>query len=366
MSEMFSQEEINELLNSNSSESAGNNLAEMEIGIISEVVNICMGSAAAVLSDQLGKTVTIDTPVVRLTDYQTIKDSYKSSYVVVDVPYIEGLVGNKVMLVESQSIKSAIKLLENADGEAAEGETDEIELGKVSEIINQLAAASVSSVSQLANKTINISNPSVEIIDLTDDAAEIKVLNKDGEIVSIQFDMQIEEVSETNLTVFLDYSFAKSIIDDVVSAQQKATAEEAAENTEEDIMDVQDEEVPEEDFKDIQQGPAQNFYQPASSSVDVRTVQFEDFSAETPVNTSENLGLLMDVPLQVTVELGRTKKTLQEIFELSTGSIVTLDKLSGELVDVVVNGKRLAKGEVVVADDNFAVRITEIIKNKKI
>ena len=369
MSEMFSQEEINELLNSSSSESAKNSLTEMETGIISKVINICMGSATTVLSNILGKKVTIDTPVVSLTNYQAIKDSYKASYVVVDVPYVEGLVGNKVLFVESPDIKSVINLLESADGEAAEGKTDEIELDKLSEIMNQLADASVSSVSQLTNKTINISDPHIEIIDLTDGTAEIEVLNKENEIVSIQLDMHIEELFETKLTLFMDYAFAKNILEDVVSAQQEATAAEAAEaaaqNTAEDVLGVQAEVEPEKALDPIPQEPEKSYYQHASAPVDVRPVQFEDFSVAPPANINENINLLMDVPLQVTVELGRTKKTLQEIFELNTGSVLTLDKLSGELVDVVVNGKMLARGEVVVADDNFAVRITEIIKNNK-
>ena len=74
-----------------------------------------------------------------------------------------------------------------------------------------------------------------------------------------------------------------------------------------------------------------------------------------------NIGLILDVPLQVTVELGRTKKLIREILELSPGSVLELDKLAGEPVDVLVNGKLLAKGEVVVIDENFGVRITDIV-----
>ena len=73
----------------------------------------------------------------------------------------------------------------------------------------------------------------------------------------------------------------------------------------------------------------------------------------------------MDVPLQVTVELGRSKRTLKDILDLSVGSVITLDKLVGEPVDVVVNGKLVAKGEVVVAEDNFAVRVLDILREKK-
>ena len=77
---------------------------------------------------------------------------------------------------------------------------------------------------------------------------------------------------------------------------------------------------------------------------------------------SENLDLIMDVPLQVTVEIGRTRRKVQEILEFSKGSLVVLDKLAGDHVDLFVNGKCVAKGDVVVIDDNFGVRITEIVQ----
>ena len=93
----------------------------------------------------------------------------------------------------------------------------------------------------------------------------------------------------------------------------------------------------------------------------VQAAQFTPL-ATAPVQVNEaNIGLILDVPLQVTVELGRTKKSIKDILELSNGSIVELDKLAGEPVDIHVNGKLLAKGEVVVIDENFGVRITDIV-----
>ena len=76
----------------------------------------------------------------------------------------------------------------------------------------------------------------------------------------------------------------------------------------------------------------------------------------------ENIGLIMDVPLEVTVELGRTNKTIKEILDFSPGTIIELNKLAGEAIDLLVNGKYVAKGEVVVIEDNFGIRITAIIK----
>ena len=73
----------------------------------------------------------------------------------------------------------------------------------------------------------------------------------------------------------------------------------------------------------------------------------------------------MDVPLQVTVELGRTNKLIRDILEFNSGSIIELDKLAGDPVDILVNGKIIARGEVVVIDESFGVRITDIIDPSK-
>jgi flagellar motor switch protein FliN/FliY len=74
-----------------------------------------------------------------------------------------------------------------------------------------------------------------------------------------------------------------------------------------------------------------------------------------------NIGLLMDVDLQLSVELGRTYKKIRDVLDFTTGSVIELDKLAGEPADILINGKLLAKGEVVVIDENFGIRVTEII-----
>jgi flagellar motor switch protein FliN len=98
--------------------------------------------------------------------------------------------------------------------------------------------------------------------------------------------------------------------------------------------------------------------------VNVQPVQFAPLSSGLLSTEETNLSLLYDVPLQVTVELGRTEKTIKEILELTSGSIVELDKLAGEPVDILVNGKLIAKGEVVVIDENFGVRVTDIVSQR--
>ena len=102
---------------------------------------------------------------------------------------------------------------------------------------------------------------------------------------------------------------------------------------------------------------------PNMQQMNVQPAQFQSFNPEyAAMQANENIGLIMDVPLNVTVELGRTSKSISEILDFAPGTIIELDKIAGEPIDVLVNGKFVAKGEVVVIEESFAVRITEIIK----
>ena len=109
-------------------------------------------------------------------------------------------------------------------------------------------------------------------------------------------------------------------------------------------------------------GAAMN-QQAAMQNINVQPAQFQSFSnGGSAIAGQENIGLIMDVPLNVTVELGRTSKSISEILDFAPGSIIELDRIAGEPIDVLVNGKLVAKGEVVVIEECFSVRITEIIK----
>jgi flagellar motor switch protein FliN/FliY len=101
--------------------------------------------------------------------------------------------------------------------------------------------------------------------------------------------------------------------------------------------------------------------QQPSPIVDVRPAEFSPISAKGVSGNVSRIDLVSDIPVRVTVELGRTRKNISEILSMSTGSIIELDRMAGESVDVLVNGKLIAKGEVVVIDENFGVRVTEII-----
>ncbi len=109
--------------------------------------------------------------------------------------------------------------------------------------------------------------------------------------------------------------------------------------------------------------PPQGYAMPPQQPVNVQPAQFQAFDPGfNPMQQHENIDLIMDVPLEVTVELGRTTKSIQDILDFSPGTIIELNKIAGEPIDVLVNGKYVAKGEVVVIEESFGIRVTEIIK----
>jgi flagellar motor switch protein FliN/FliY len=106
-----------------------------------------------------------------------------------------------------------------------------------------------------------------------------------------------------------------------------------------------------------------SYMMPPVQDINIQPAQFQSFTVNQPMTPQpENINLIMDVPLEVTVELGRTSKSIKEILDFTPGTIIELNKLAGEPIDVLVNGKYVAKGEVVVIEDSFGIRVTEIIK----
>ncbi|MDR1133069.1 MAG: flagellar motor switch protein FliN [Synergistaceae bacterium] len=100
---------------------------------------------------------------------------------------------------------------------------------------------------------------------------------------------------------------------------------------------------------------------PQAPPVDVKPVEFAQLGGTDFAGSQGNLDLIVDIPVRITVELGRTRKTIGEVLALGPGSVVELNKMAGEPVDVLVNGKLIARGEVVVIDESFGIRVTEVV-----
>ena len=389
---VLSQDEINALLSGGvpdapagePSSGGGGELSEQEMDTIGEVANISMGSAATTLFSLVNKKVEISTPVVSETDWAGLAAGYDKSCVVVRIGYTKGLDGSNILVLKEDDVKVITDLMMGGDGTNIDGEISELHLSAISEAMNQMMGASATSLSSMLNKMVDISPPNATLTDLaTIDPGEIdEFLNQN--FVRIAFKMEIGDLVNSEMMQLYPISLAKemcaavlnnmetdsnSTVDDGV-APTPAPAPAAAAPAPEpapapSAAGAAPPPMPQMDPNMMQGQPmmAPPYMYAPQPTVNVQPAQFTPFGPGFSAQfAQENIDLILDVPLEVTVELGRTNKTIQDILDFAPGTIIELNKIAGEPIDVLVNGKYVAKGEVVVIEESFGVRITEIIK----
>ncbi|MGL5269788.1 MAG: flagellar motor switch phosphatase FliY [Selenomonadaceae bacterium] len=385
--DLISQEEIDALLNGGmaSADTAADGdsapspvmeeLTDIQKDALGEIGNISMGSAATTLSVLLGHKVSITTPTVSIDTVTQIRNHYPMPYLIVEVGYTKGIEGSNLLAIQAQDSCIIADLMMGGDGTAPETELDEIRMSAVGEAMNQMMGAVSTSLSTMFNQKIDISPPKVNLIDLAGVDKVTEIVGQDDPVVRISFRMEVEGLIDSEIMQILPLNISKEMVESLLNGS--AAAEEPAPAP---VPAPQPAPAPMAAAPPPAQPaaytppPAAPMAAPApyaqpyvpnqarvASNVPVQPAQFTPLSTEPVAVNDANIGLILDVPLQVTVELGRTKKRIRDILELSTGSIVELDKLAGEPVDILVNGKLLAKGEVVVIDENFGVRITDIV-----
>lgn len=394
VAEMLSQEEINALLGSVSSDDVGSSEEEQssgnsvggsvqlspdEIDALGEIGNISMGTAATTLFTLLNHKVLITTPKVEAMTWDEFTATITDDLTAVSVDYTEGFIGSNLMILKDQDVKVIADLMMGGTGAYIDGPVTELHLSAIAESMNQMIGSSSTSMAQIFNKKIDISPP--QAIKMDTDLE--KIFGPKGDIVKIAFRLQIEEnIIDSELMQILPLQFAKDLINGLLSQEDStppvAQAPEIAPQPEPaptpaPVLEPQPapQPIPTPTYSEpvmqmaqptMQQAPNYN-RQPSSvrQDVDVQTPQFQSFDSGPKVYPKENMDILMDVSLEVSVELGRTSRKIKEILEFGPGSIVELNRLVGEPVDVLVNGKFIATGEVVVIDENFGIRITDII-----
>lgn len=406
----LTQEEIDALLNGAASEPAASDsasneeassvlsddlLSSMEKDALGEIGNISMGSAATTLSVLLGHKVNITTPTVSVDTMSTIQNQYPMPYLVVEVGYVIGINGNNILAIQASDASIIADLMMGGDGLNPQEELNDIHMSAVGEAMNQMMGTVATSLSTMFNKKIDISPPKVNLIDLGAEDKITDLVNNDEPVVKTSFRMEVDGLIDSEIMQILPLDVAKEMVSFLMGGGAEAEAQEApAPAPEPAPAPVAPEPAPAQaapapqpaapqyaappqpQYAAPPQQPqytappmgAQPVYAPpayannvVSSGVPVQNAQFAPLTNEPVEVNAANISLIQDVPLQVTVELGRTKKSIREILEFSTGSIIELDKLAGEPVDIHVNGQLTAKGEVVVIDENFGVRITEIV-----
>lgn len=402
----LSQEEIDALLNAQagggsdaspsvedqgaSSADLSGLLSDMERDALGEIGNISMGSAATTLSVLLGHKVNITTPSVHVDTMSMIQDQYPLPYLVVEVGYVVGINGNNVLAIQASDACIIADLMMGGDGLNPETELGEIHMSAVGEAMNQMMGTVATSLSTMFNKKVDISPPKVNLIDLGGDSQMTDLLNQDDPIVKISFRMEVDGLIDSEIMQILPLDVAKEMVTFLMGGGADAAEEPAPEPApaiaapapapaapapapapapvapppQPAVAATPQYAAPQYAAPPVQPQYAAPAYAQTSvvgAGVPVQPAQFAPLTNEPVTVNAANISLIQDVPLQVTVELGRTKKSIREILEFSTGSIIELDKLAGEPVDIHVNGQLTAKGEVVVIDENFGVRITEIV-----
>lgn len=384
--DMISQEEIDALLSGGGGDDApaddaaasddasaagasptGDTITDMERDALGEIGNISMGGAATTLSVLLGRKVSITTPTVSISNMSQLKEKYPIPFLVVEVGYSIGIEGNNVLCIQAKDAAIIADLMMGNDGTNPDEELSEIHMSAVSESMNQMMGSVATSLSSMFNKKVDITPPVVTLVDFGTAEVVSKLLDKVDPIVQASFRMEVDGLIDSEIMQLLPLDVAREMVDALMNQQPDVDDEEEAIAAAAAPPPAAPAAAPASAPAAAAAAPASNGYgaqpmQPhVASNVPVQSAQFTPLST-VPVQVNDaNIGLILDVPLQVNVELGRTKKSIKEILDLTKGSIVELDKLAGETVDIMVNGKYLAKGEVVVIDENFGVRITEIV-----
>lgn len=367
MDEILSQEEINALLNGLGSEEKDlteEDLTEEEKDAIGEISNISMGSAATTLFTLVNQKVVITAPEVEIATWDDVVSSYDMPCVFLQIYYKEGLDGNNILILKDSDVKIITDLMMGGDGTNTSGDLTDLHLSAISEAMNQMMGTAATSVSTMLDKMVNISPPEATVLDLKNEKsvkiAEIADFLSDR-FVKVSFSMVIGDLVDSRLMQLYPIDFAKDLYMEFISAKDDDYEEEIEEEIKEEP--AQKEAVQAQPYMVNQEQEGQmidNMLEPVQD-LNIQPVQFAPFVQGSKTSQQvENIDLLMDVPLEVTVELGRTSKTIKEILEFTPGTIIELNRLAGEPIDVLVNGKFVAKGEVVVMEEAFGIRVTEI------
>ena len=366
--DFLSQEEINALLSGEDTSDTSTDKADEELITeidkdLGEIGNISMGSASTALYQLINQQVNITTPVVSVTTLKEIRQGFETPNIILDIKYIEGIVGRNILIIKIQDGAVISNLMMGGDGKIEANLTtlSEIEISAVSEAMNQMIGSAATSMATMFGRKVDISPPTSKVIE-NDDIAISDDISEDQPIVKVSFRLTIGDLVDSNIMQIFPIETAKNIVA-IMTGEDKGQEEVEAVKQSEPIQNKEIEQpvqAPQPQYAPQQQQYQQPQYQ---QPVEVHQAAFEPLVPQQGVPPMKNMDLILDVPLDISVVLGRTRKSIQDILNLGTGSLIELEKLAEEPVEILVNGKQIALGEVVVVDENFGVRITSIVSN---
>ena len=401
--DMLSQDEIDALLRGTADEDDEQEgqpesqdegqLSTLEQDALGEIGNISFGSSATALSSLLNQKVDITTPEISVIEQSQLPEEFPQPNVAIQVTYTEGFSGMNLLVIQQKDAAIIADLMLGGDGTSPDEELNDIHLSAVQEAMNQMMGSAATSMSTVFNKKVDISPPSIDLLNVQEGEGTENIPDN-SILVKVSFQLKIGNLIDSAIMQVLPLNFAKELVNQLLNPpEDEPSAQESEEQVPQQAQEMPQPQQaapagnPQQPQQPAQAAPAaqqqaqlqqqpQQPQQPrqpqhiggigTGQNAEVEAAEFSNFNqVELPNNEKRNLDMLLDIPLRVTVELGRTKRTIKEILELSSGSIVELDKLAGEPVDIHVNEKLIAKGEVVVIDENFGVRVTDILSQQE-
>lgn len=393
--DMLSQEEIDALLKGESSneieiefqdEESEGLLTEIEIDALGEIGNISMGTAATTLSTLLNRKVNITTPQVTITTFDELADDYILPFVAIDVSYKEGLEGSNILILKSDDAKIITDLMMGKDEFDISRDISELDLSAVSEAMNQMMGSTATSLSEMFMRKIDIKPPKAIEITFSEGKDIIDLFKSPLPIIKISFKMVIGDLIDSNIMQLVPIDFGKSLVKKLMgtsdtndekphieSSDELSSDDKIQYNNNDKIIEEQQyniNDMHEMSTRTVARSENINYNNVSmvnEEKVVVKKPEFKSFDNSSSLSHNSSIDLVEDIPVEITVELGRAHKKIGDVLEFGQGTVVELDKLVGEPLNIYANGKYIAKGEVVVIDDNFGVRVTEIQNaNKKI
>ena len=378
-----------------------------EIDAVGEILNISMGAAATAVSELLNAKVWITTPQVNVVKAADLNYDRLEPAICVKIVYVSGISGQNMMVLKQDDVQLILnQLMGNPLVVSPDFEFDEMNISAVSEVMNQMMGASATALSDLLGISVDISTPTPYLIEETN-FCQLAELDPEDTIVAVTFNLSVDGVMNSEFMSVMSVELAKSLSGKMIdkfngdAAEAESQAQEtaapapatapAAQQTapapapapvpapQPAPMPQQGAQAP-AGYPYPPQGQPQGYpgygyggqyaaygaYPPPVPPVNIQNAQLHQFDAMDfglPADQKDNLKLLMGVPLEISVEIGTAKRKVKDILEFQQGTIIELERQAGAPVDVVVNGNLIARGDVVVIDDNFAVRITEIVKS---
>lgn len=364
-----------------------------EIDAVGEILNISMGAAATAVSELLNAKVWITTPQVSVVKAADLNYDRLEPAICVKIVYVSGISGQNMMVLKQDDVQLILnQLMGNPLVVSPDFEFDEMNISAVSEVMNQMMGASATALSDLLGISVDISTPTPYLIEQTN-FCQLAELDPEQTIVAVTFNLSVDGVMNSEFMSVMSVELAKSLSGKMIEKFNGDAAD--TESHIKDTTAAPAAPAPAPQPQAPQQGvPAQapagypyppqgqpqgypgygygsqyaayGAYPPPVPPVNIQNAQLHQFDAMDfglPADQKDNLKLLMGVPLEISVEIGTAKRKVKDILEFQQGTIIELERQAGAPVDVVVNGNLIARGDVVVIDDNFAVRITEIVKS---